>query len=102
MRSHLCLPGSWIARRFPNQTLALRLMAEIQNKFGRKLPLTALFQHGTIRELAGILEATFSQSSTSPLIAMQPAGSNPPLFFIHVGSGEVMCYVDLVRHLGKD
>jgi len=81
--------------------LALRMMVEIHNHFGHKLPLTALFQHGTIKELAATLESSFSQSS-SPLIAMQPAGSKPALFFIHVGSGEVMCYVDLVRHLGKD
>jgi thioesterase domain-containing protein/acyl carrier protein len=82
--------------------LALRLMGEIQNKFGRKLPLTTLFQHGTVKELAAILEETFSHASSSPLIAMQPSGSNPPIFFVHVGSGEVMCYLDLVRHLGKN
>jgi amino acid adenylation domain-containing protein len=82
--------------------LALRLMGEIQNRFGRKLPLTTLFQHGTIKELAAILEETFSQAPSSPLIAMQPSGTNPPIFFVHVGSGEVMCYLDLVRHLGRN
>lgn len=81
--------------------LALRLMAKLQSKFGRKLPLTTLFHHGTIRGLASILEDTFSQSS-SPLIAMQSSGSNPPIFFVHVGSGEIVCYVDLVRRLGNN
>ena len=38
----------------------------------------------------------------SPLVALQPGGSNQPFFCVHPGGGNVLCYVELARHLGPD
>jgi thioesterase domain-containing protein len=38
----------------------------------------------------------------SPLVAIQPLGSDQPFFCVHPGGGNVLCYVDLARHLGLD
>jgi thioesterase domain-containing protein len=81
--------------------LALRLMAEIQKRFHRTLPLNILFQKGTIAEFASGLRQEIAPE-TSVLVAINPLGSRPPLFFVHVGSGNVLCYFDLARHLGDD
>jgi thioesterase domain-containing protein/acyl carrier protein len=81
--------------------LALRLMGEIHDQLGCKLSLTELFQHGTVKQLSNIVRNCFSPVPSSPLVCLQSHGSNTPVFFVHVGSGDVMCYLDLARCLGK-
>jgi thioesterase domain-containing protein/acyl carrier protein len=82
--------------------LALRLAGEMQRQFGRELPLAVLFQKGTVEHLAEVLREQFTATALSPLVAIQPQGTLPPLFFVHVGSGNVLCYLDLARSLGDD
>lgn len=81
--------------------LALRLIAEVQQYFQRTLPLAVLFERGTIKELAKLLREQIA-SPESSLVAIQPQGERTPVFFVHVGSGNVLCYLDLARHLGSD
>jgi surfactin family lipopeptide synthetase C len=80
--------------------LAVRLMAQIRKRFGRELPLSALFSGQTIEKLAGLLRQDSAPPTRSPLVAMQPHGRRTPLFCIHPGSGNLLCYFDLVHHLG--
>ncbi|MGH8002354.1 MAG: thioesterase domain-containing protein, partial [Brasilonema sp.] len=98
--------------------LAVKLFAQIEKKFGTKLPLAILFQSGTVEALAKMLapeqEATAHQSlpegleedtsdtTWSSLVAIQPNGSKPPLFCIHPRGGEILCYRSLAMHLGSD
>jgi amino acid adenylation domain-containing protein len=81
---------------------ALRLVVAIRRYFGRTLPLAALLENGTIEHLARLLRDQFAPLPHSPLVALQPAGQRPPVFFAHVGSGQVLCYFDLARLLGPD
>jgi thioesterase domain-containing protein len=82
--------------------LAAGLMARIWNLMKRELPLSALFQGGTIESLAAILRREAGSMSWSCLVELQAAGSRPPLFFAHPGGGNVLCYLDLSRCLGPD
>ncbi|EGK86184.1 amino acid adenylation domain protein [Microcoleus vaginatus FGP-2] len=105
--------------------LAARLFAQIEKKLGRNLPLANLFQAPTIEELARIfsqedhsseqkkstmqLESAsnlLNQSGTaspcSSLIVIQPKGSKPPLFCIHVLGRGLKFYRPLVNHLGLE
>ncbi len=82
--------------------LAVRLMAQIQKQFGQNLPLSALFQGTTIEKFATILRQQSHSRPSSPLVAIQPSGSKPPLFFVHPVGGNVLCYYQLARHLGAD
>jgi amino acid adenylation domain-containing protein len=82
--------------------LALRLMGEIQKQFGRELPLAILFEQPTVEHLARALEQQFETLPHSPLVPLQPHGARRPLFFVHVGSGQVLCYLELARQLGAD
>jgi amino acid adenylation domain-containing protein len=81
--------------------LALRLVTEVQQYFHRTLALAVLFERGTIKELAKMLREQIA-SPDSSLVAIQPQGDRTPVFFVHVGSGNVLCYLDLARHLGSD
>ena len=77
--------------------LAVKLFAQIEKAFDKKLPLTTLFQAPTVEQLAKVLR---HQGGTSPwysLVPIQPGGSRPPLFGIHH-----VYFRDLVRYLGQE
>ncbi|NMG21590.1 non-ribosomal peptide synthetase [Brasilonema bromeliae] len=99
--------------------LAVRLFAQIEKKFDKKLPLATLFQSGSVEALANILRqeeeptagnqvliATHHQHTSrapwSSLVEIQPNGSKPPFFCIHPLGGEILCYRPLALHLGSD
>lgn len=81
---------------------AVRLMARIQKVFGQDLPLAALFEGTTVEHLAGMLRRRAVSASPSPLVAIQPSGARPPLFFVHPVGGSVLCYAALAHSLGTD
>jgi len=72
--------------------LAVRLLAQIEKAFGKNLPLAALFQSPTIEQLANIVNQSGWSAPCQTLVVIQPGGSKPPLFFIHVlGEGLKFC-----------
>ncbi|MHB8412154.1 MAG: thioesterase domain-containing protein [Candidatus Acidiferrales bacterium] len=82
--------------------LAVQLFIRIEQAFNVKLPLATLFDAPTIQDLAQVLQREASVSGWSPLVAIQPDGSRPPLFCIHGADGNVLIYRNLSRHLGFD
>jgi thioesterase domain-containing protein/acyl carrier protein len=85
-----------------DSSLAVRMFSQIEELFGVKLPLATLYEAPTIDELARILRGEVASSGWSPLVAVQPLGSRPPLFCMHGAGGTVLIYRDLSRHLGLD
>ena len=85
-----------------NSLLAVRLFAQIENRFGKRLPLSALFQAPTIGQLASALRDSESSKAWSSLVAIQPHGSKAPLYCIHAAGANVLIYRPLARHLGLD
>ena len=85
-----------------DSSLAVRMFAEIEKIFKVKLPLATLYEAPTIEELARVLRGEASASGWSPLVAIQPEGSRPPLFCFHGAGGNVLIYRDLSRNLGSD
>jgi aspartate racemase len=72
--------------------LAVRVLAQIEKTFGKNLPLATLFQSPTIEQLANILRQKGWSAPCQTLVTIQPGGSKPPLFFIHVlGEGLKFC-----------
>jgi thioesterase domain-containing protein/acyl carrier protein len=82
--------------------LAVRLINCIEQKLGKKLPLTSLFQNGTIASLAQLLAQETTQLTHSPLIPIQSQGNKTPFFAVHPIGGNVLCYANLARYLGTD
>lgn len=89
---------------------AVDLFAQIERKFGKKLPISTLFQAGTVEALAQIiaqgedlaLKPDKSAASWSSLVEIQPNGTKPPLFCIHALGGGVLCYRELAMYLGTE
>ncbi len=80
-----------------NSLLAVRLVAQIKTEFQRDLPLAAIFQAPTIAELVGVLRAEVTLAPWYSLVPIQPQGSRPILFGIHL-----FIFGDLSSHLGLD
>ncbi len=81
--------------------VALRLLVQIEQVFGKSLPLSTFLQAPTVEELAKILQQE-SSSVWSILIPIQPKGSKLPLFCIHAADGNIIVFHNLVRHLGSE
>jgi thioesterase domain-containing protein/acyl carrier protein len=82
--------------------LAVQLMARIEERFGKALPLATLFQGATVEALAQRLREQPSARRWSPLVTIQPAGRGRPFFCVHPTGGNVLCYAELARHMGQD
>ena len=82
--------------------VAVRLMAQIQKLFGQDLALSTLLQGPTIEHLAGILSQQTARTSQSPLVKIHSTGSKRTFFCVHPVGGNVLCYVDLARHLDSN
>jgi FkbH-like protein len=75
--------------------LATRLFASITQRFGVRLPLTAILEHPTARKLASRI--TNSVSTTS-LITLRSDGPRD-IFLVHDGDGETLLYRNIAQRL---
>ncbi len=83
--------------------LAIRLLARVEEVFGRRLALSALFVGPTVEDLAAQLRLPERDSAGwTPLVPIQPAGSLAPFFCVHPAGGIVYCFQELARRLGSD
>ncbi len=82
--------------------LAARLFAQIEQTFGKNLPLSILFQSPTVEQLTSILRQQGMLAPCSSLVAIQPAGSKLPLFCIGGAGGDVFYFRDLSNRLGLE
>ncbi|MHC5726613.1 MAG: non-ribosomal peptide synthetase, partial [Nostoc sp.] len=82
--------------------LTVRLLKQINKQFEYELPLSSLFLNPTIESLATSLSSETDSLPWSPLVPIQPAGSNPAFFCVHPIFGVVFPYYQLANHLGKN
>ena len=82
--------------------LAVRLFAEIERIFARKLPLVTLFRAPTIEQLAKILRSKEKTLSWPSLVAIQPNGNKPPFFCVYAHDRNTLQFRDLAQRLGPD
>ena len=82
--------------------LAVRMMQRVEQAFGKKLPISTLFQAPTIEQLAAILRQKGWSPPWSSLVTVHAEGSKPPFFCVHGAQGYVLRLYDLARYLGSD
>ncbi len=81
--------------------LAVNLMARIGQQFGKKLPLSILFQESTIEKLATVLNQS-TKKMWSSLVAIQPNGTKQPFFCLPGIGGNVISFYELAQELGNE
>ncbi|MBI2824763.1 MAG: hypothetical protein HYX69_08760 [Planctomycetia bacterium] len=83
-------------------SLAVTLLARLEQEFGRRPPLASLFEEPTVAHLADVLRRAACKSDDDCLVPIRRGTSQPPLFLIHPAGGTVFCYLELAKHLASD
>jgi amino acid adenylation domain-containing protein len=81
--------------------LGVRMFAAVERAFGRRLPLSTLFQSATIAKLAERL-AQPEPGAQSAIVSVRPGGPRAPVFFLPSLAGEVLYCRALAGHLGPE
>ncbi len=79
---------------------AVRLFADIEAVFGKRLPLNELYRNPTIAAFAGLLDAGHDLKRWGSLVSLRPAGSEPPYFMIPGVGGNVLMFAKFTSHVG--
>jgi amino acid adenylation domain-containing protein len=86
--------------------LAVKVFAQFEKVFERKLPLATLFKAPTIRQLAEIIRGESKPQAWSTIVDIQPKGSKRAIFWVHSlggdGGGGFFYYRRLATLLGED
>jgi len=77
-----------------------KLIRRIEQAFGKKLSMAAVFQAPTIEQQAVMLRNNTAMPRSSVVVPIQPAGSRPPLFFFGFNAGPL--FLPLARRLGPE
>ncbi|MBN9687246.1 MULTISPECIES: type I polyketide synthase [unclassified Corallococcus] len=78
--------------------VALRLLAMISERFGKRLALREMLTAPTVELLARKLGGRDETRSLPPGVALLQQGTRgPPLFFVHAAGGQAVFYRDLAR-----
>ena len=81
--------------------MAVNIMIKIEKKTGKRIPLSALFQHSTVEKLAKLLTIE-NEISSDYLIPIKPKGSKIPLFMIHGGGLNILNFANVIHHFDED
>jgi amino acid adenylation domain-containing protein len=82
--------------------MAVRLFSRIEKKFHQRIPLSALFQHGSIQHLASLIQTNEGVYSAQAIVPIQPPGSQKPLYLLPGQGGSVLYFRELAVLLGAD
>ena len=81
---------------------AVQIFAEIEQRLGKRLPVTTLIETPTVETLAPRVRQSTRSEDCGPVVAIQSEGTRPPFFGIHGRDGNVLFYRKFSRLLGKE
>ena len=77
---------------------AVRLIVAIEQRYGLSIPVSTLSTGPAVATLADLVRDRVAVEF-DPCVPIKPTGSRPPLFLVHPIGGNVLCYVELSKHL---
>ena len=81
---------------------AMRVVMAIARTWDVEIPLDAFVAAPTPAHIASLIAAGGPVRTFDPVVALRTSGDRPPLFLVHPMGGNVLCYLDLVKHLPVD
>ncbi|CCH57118.1 amino acid adenylation domain protein [Fibrisoma limi BUZ 3] len=81
---------------------AVHVMTRLEEVTGKRLPLSTLFEHPTIRQLASILESDKKATTWKSLVPIKPTGSKMPVYLIHGGGLHVLNFNSFAMHMDPE
>ena len=79
--------------------LATQVVVRVRAQFGVELPLRALFESPSVAKLAEWLQGAGADGLVRHRVALQPEGSETPVFLVHAVGGAVGPYRELARRM---
>jgi thioesterase domain-containing protein/acyl carrier protein len=80
--------------------IAVRVMTQLEKETGNRLPLVALLEHPTVRELAAHLDE--KSISWDSLVPLKPKGTKVPLYIVHGAHHNVIIFNDLAQRMDQE
>jgi thioesterase domain-containing protein/acyl carrier protein len=81
---------------------AMRVVMAIARTWDAEIPLDAFAADPTPAHIASLIAADGPMPTFDPVVALRASGGRLPLFLVHPIGGNVLCYLDLVKHLPVD
>lgn len=81
--------------------MALNVMIKIEKETGKRIPLSALFQHSTVEKLAKLLNAE-NEIIVDHLVPIKPNGNKTPLFMVHGAGLNILNFANVINHFDDD
>ena len=81
---------------------SIDLIVQIEQTFGKVLPLSILLTEPTIEQMAAVLTQSKPSNLHKSVVLLKKGGSKPPIFFVHDGEGETLLYRNLALSLHPD
>ena len=78
---------------------AIALIARINDSFALDLPISALFEGGSVQGLAEVVRRRGDGARARPLVALADEGQDDLLVWVHPAGGNALCYLPVARHL---
>jgi amino acid adenylation domain-containing protein len=81
---------------------AMRVVMAIARNWGVDIPLDTFVAAPTAADLARVVTTGGRAWAFDPLVALRSTGDRPPIFLVHPIGGNVLCYLNLAKHLPID
>ncbi|MBX9807765.1 MAG: amino acid adenylation domain-containing protein [Flavobacteriaceae bacterium] len=81
--------------------MAVNIMIKIEKETGKRIPLSALFQHSTIEKFAKLLNIE-NEITSDYLVPIKPTGTKTPLFMVHGGGLNILNFAHVINHFDEN
>jgi thioesterase domain-containing protein len=102
LRTDAIGPDDTFAGLGGSSLLAIRMVARVEEEFGGRLPVRAVFTSPTLRELALEIRRRSPSPPSPAVVRLREHPTRPPLFCLPGAGGHVFSYRALVEHLPPD
>jgi amino acid adenylation domain-containing protein len=81
--------------------MAVKVMIKIEKETGKRIPLSALFEHSTVEKFAQLIHVD-NPIDSDYLVPIKPQGSKVPLFMVHGAGLNILNFVNVIKHFDKE
>jgi amino acid adenylation domain-containing protein len=82
--------------------LAVQIMTKIENKTGKKFPISILFRFPDIESLNGFIQKDNADPIWQSLVPIKPTGSKMPLYIVHGDGLNVLNFSNLALYVDSE
>jgi len=82
--------------------IAVSIMVQVEKQFGKRLPLSILLKHPTIKKLALVIQDQTYNPSYKSLVAIKSGGAKIPVYIIHGIGLNILNLYNMVANLDSD